>query len=254
MTDPVLRTHHAAGVTTLTLARPAAMNALSRALRAALAQAFRDAQADPATRVVVVTGAGRAFCAGLDLKELSSPGGDGGNLAVINGGADDVVQAMAAFDGPIVGAINGFAITGGFEIALACDVLIASTAAQFVDTHARLGLMPGWGLSQKLPRIIGVARAKEVSFSGRPLGAAQALAWGLVNHVVEPETLLPTCEALARDMLAADVHTLRAMKRLIDAGAATTLADGMRLEHAAFEAHAARVTPESIAARRGTAA
>jgi enoyl-CoA hydratase len=253
VTTPVLRTHHDAGVTTLTLARPAAMNALSRALRAALAQAFRDAQADAATRVVILTGEGRAFCAGLDLKELSAPGGDAGNLAAINGGADDVVAAMAAFEGPIIGAINGWAITGGFEIALACDLLVASTAAQFVDTHARLGLMPGWGLSQKLPRIIGVARAKEVSFTGRPLSAAQAHAWGLVNHVVEPDVLLATCEGLARDMLAADAHTLRAMKRLVDAGVATTLGEGLRLEHAAFEGHAARVTPESITARRGAA-
>jgi enoyl-CoA hydratase len=157
---------------------------------------------------------------------------------------------MRACDRPIIGAINGFAVTGGFELALACDILIASTVARFADTHARLGLMPGWGLSQKLPRIIGVARAKEISLTGNYLSAEQAAAWGLVNRVVAPDELLPTCRALAKDMLSGVPETVRAMKRVIDAGYMVSLTEGLQIEHEAFEVHATQATPETIAARR----
>jgi len=101
---------------------------------------------------------------------------------------------------PIIAAVNGHAITGGFELALACDMIIASSRAKFADTHARVGILPGWGLSQRLPRLIGIGRAKELSFTGNTLTAAQAYEWGLVNRVVEPEELLPTCLALASDI------------------------------------------------------
>jgi enoyl-CoA hydratase len=226
------------------------MNALSQELRTALAQAFRRLQHDTDTGVVILTGAGRAFCAGLDLKELGSAGMSGSRLAALIGGPEDVGLAMRTFDRPIIGAINGFAITGGFELALACDLLIASIAARFADTHARLGVMPGWGLSQKLSRIIGVARAKELSLTGNYLSAEQAAAWGLVNRVVAPEELLPTCWALAKDMLSGVPETVRAMKRIIDAGYMVSLMEGLQIEQEAFEAHAKQITSETIAARR----
>ena len=117
------------------------------------------------------------------------------------GGPTDIVRAMESFDRPIIGAINGFAITGGFEVALTCDILIASPAAKFADTHARVGVMPGWGLSQKLSRTIGIYRAKELSLTGNYLSAEQAAEWGLVNRVVPAEELLTTCRALAKDIL-----------------------------------------------------
>ena len=107
---------------------------------------------------------------------------------------------MGAVPQPIIGAVNGVAVTGGFEVALGCDLLIASTEARFADTHARVGILPGWGISQKLPRLIGIGRAKELSFTGNYIGADQAERWGLVNRVVAAEDLLPTCLALARDM------------------------------------------------------
>jgi enoyl-CoA hydratase len=201
-------------VAVLTLNRPEAMNALSRGLRDALAGAFRSLEADADIRVIVVTGAGRAFCAGYDLKELAA----GSAEENADSAASDLADAVAAFSGPIVGAINGHAITGGFELALACDVLIASERARFADTHARVGILPGWGLSQLLPRLIGVSRAKEISFSGNFIDANQALAWGLVNRVVAHEELLPACGALAADMASCVPEVLRSYKRLIDEG------------------------------------
>ena len=249
MADPVLLAETSDGVLELTLNRPAAMNALSRPLRAALVDAFRGAARDPDVGVVVLTGAGRAFCAGLDLKELGGETGATADVpdAVATG---DIIDAMVACDRPIIGAVNGVAVTGGFEVALACDVLVASTEARFADTHARVGILPGWGLSQKLPRLVGIGRAKELSFTGNYCSAEQACAWGLVNRVVEPAALLPTCRALARDMLSCDPAVLRAYKRVIDEGYATTFGEGLRLEKARSRAHAASVTPETIAARR----
>lgn len=248
MTESVLLIDKTDGIATLTLNRPESMNALSSELRTAFTQAFADLKADPDIGVVILTGAGRAFCAGLDLRELSATGMDIQGPVV--GGPTDVVRAMETFDRPIIGAINGFAITGGFEVALACDILIASSAARFADTHARVGVMPGWGLSQKLSRVIGVYRAKELSLTGNYLSAAQAEAWGLVNRVVAPEELLPTCRVLAKDMLSCVPEMVRSMKQVIDDGYAASLADGLTIEHDAWAEHARTVTPESIAERR----
>ncbi|HXG18862.1 MAG TPA: enoyl-CoA hydratase [Methylomirabilota bacterium] len=250
MSNSVLLIDKSEGIATLTLNRPESMNALSQALRLALTHAFKDLSNDPEIGVVVLTGAGKAFCAGLDLKELSTTGMSPQASTV--GGPEDVVHAMEAFDRPIIGAINGFAITGGFEVALACDILIATPTARFADTHARVGVMPGWGLSQKLSRVIGVYRAKELSLTGNYLSAEQAAAWGLVNRVVAPEELLPTCWKLARDILSCVPEMVRAMKRVIDSGYAASLAEGLRIEHEAWEAQTRTVTPEMIAARRAS--
>jgi len=252
--EPVLQVERRDGVATLTLNRPDAMNALSRALRSALRDAFTALATDDDVRVIVLTGAGRAFCAGLDLKEL---GGETGastapsSIGAVVSGAD-LVSAMARCPQPIIGAINGFAITGGFELALACDLLLASSAARFADTHARVGIMPGWGLSQKLSRLIGIGRAKELSLTGNFLDAEQAAAWGLVNRVVAPDALLDAAHGLARDMLSCDPVVLRAYKRIIDDGYATTFGEGLRLERERNAEHSRSVTPEQIAERRAS--
>jgi len=249
MSDPLLLIEKNEGVATLTLNRPAAMNALSRALRAAIMEAFTHLRGDASIGVVILTGAGKAFCAGLDLKELGGESGSGDdNESAVAGG--DVVKALTSFDRPIIGAINGYAITGGFELALACDILIASTNARFADTHARVGLVPGWGLSQKLSRVIGIYRAKELSLSGNYLSAEQANAWGLVNRVVAPDELLPACRALAQDILSCVPATMRAYKRVIDQGFATTFGEGLRLETSASTEHARTLAPEQVAERR----
>lgn len=238
------------GVATVTFNRPEAMNALSKALRSQLFTVMTALDADDAVRAVVLTGAGtRAFTAGLDLKELGS---EAGALGAANAaGADEnPVKAIEICRKPVIGAINGVAITGGFEVALACDVLLASTNARFADTHARVGIFPGWGLSQKLSRMIGISRAKELSFTGNFLDAATAEAWGLVNRVYSPEDLLPAARKLARDMASIDPAMLRAYKALIDTGYAASFSEGLALEHRTSSAANSAVKPEDVEARR----
>ncbi|MEM6708011.1 MAG: enoyl-CoA hydratase [Pseudomonadota bacterium] len=244
--SPVLRTDHDR-VCTLTLNRPKALNALSTALRNALIQTFDSLRSDPAVDVVILTGAGRAFTVGLDLKELA-----GEREATESADTRDLAQLMMAIPQPIIAAVNGFAITGGFELALLCDFIIASPSAQFADTHARVGVVPGWGLSQRLPRLIGINRAKELSLTGNYLDAATAERWGLVNRVVPEDELLPTCERLARDMLSADPTTRQAIRRIMDEGWMTTLDSGLALERAANADHdQTRKPSEDLAGRRG---
>lgn len=235
-------------VAVVTLNRPEAMNALSRALRSALNQAIRELDADDAIKVIVLTGAGeRAFTAGLDLKELGRDG-----LHAANATTPDENPALAVLDcrKPIIGAINGVAITGGFEVALACDVLLCSTNARFADTHARVGITPGWGLSQKLSRAIGPYRAKELSLTGNFLSAAQAYDWGLVNRVVEPAELMPAALELAQEMASIEVDMLVTYKAMIDDGYKLSMGEGLKLEHQVSVAHNAEVTPEMVEARR----
>jgi enoyl-CoA hydratase len=233
----------------VTLNRPEALNALSRALRSALHDSIVDLATDPGVSVVVLTGAGRAFTAGLDLKEL---GADPLGLGAANAtrGAENPVMAIRSCPKPVIGAINGVAITGGFELALACDVLIASTNARFADTHARVGIMPGWGLSQRLPRTIGLYRAKELSLTGNFLDARTACDWGLVNRVVEPDELIPAAMKLAADMASIPMETLCAYKRIINEGNDLSLGEGLAREHALSSVHNRGVTPEMVGERR----
>jgi enoyl-CoA hydratase len=243
MSEPVLQVEKNAEIAVVTLNRPQAMNALSRQLRESLANAFEELQADPETAVVILTGAGRAFCAGLDLKELGSESAE-------DMGGGEMMQSIRGFEGAIIGAINGHAITGGFELALACDILIASTEARFADTHARVGFLPGWGLSQILPRLVGISRAKEISLTGNFIPAEQAEAWGLVNRVVPPDELLPACKTLATDMLSCDRKTMLGYKRLIDEGFGMTFAEAMAMEARVSMQNAATVSAETVEQRR----
>ncbi|MEO1323767.1 MAG: enoyl-CoA hydratase [Pseudomonadota bacterium] len=233
-------------VALVTMNRPDALNALSRALRAALVKTFSDLAEDESVRVAVLTGAGRAFTAGVDLKEA----GETGFALGADGGEIDLAKGLAAYPWPIIGAINGFAITGGFELALMCDVLLASENAKFADTHARVGIMPGWGLSQKLSRLIGISRAKELSFSGNFLDAQTAERWGLVNHVYAPDELVPAAMKLAQEMASCDPDLLRNYKRVIDDGFATNFGAGQALEIERSAEHAAGVTAQSVEAAR----
>ena len=245
----MLKVERKGAVAIVTLDRPEAMNALSRALRRELDAAIRRIAADDRVSVVVLTGAGRAFTAGLDLKEL---GGSTDALGDANatGAAENPVLAIQQCPKPVIGAINGVAITGGFELALACDVLIASTNARFADTHARVGIMPGWGLSQKLSRIVGIYRAKELSLTGNFLDAPTALEWGLVNRVVAPEDLMPVALKLAEDMASIPSDTLCLYKSIIDEGYAANLGEGLAIEHRRSSANNRNVTPESVEQRR----
>jgi len=238
------------GIAVVTLNRPEAMNALSKALRSELYKAMVALDADDEVSVVILTGAGtRAFTAGLDLKELGSEPGAMG-AANAEGADENPVKAIELCRKPVIGAINGVAITGGFEVALACDVLIASENARFADTHARVGIMPGWGLSQKLSRLIGLYRAKELSLTGNFLDAKTACDWGLVNRVVPADELLAVAKKLAADMATIPVETLSLYKSIIDEGYGLAFGDAMALENRRSTANNRAVTPEAVEARR----
>jgi enoyl-CoA hydratase len=234
------------GYAVVTLNRPDAMNALSRELRNQFVAVFAECSADPDVRVIVLTGEGRAFCAGFDLKEMGASEQD--NTAEEVGNV--VAEAMAAFDGPIIAAVNGHCITGGFEMALACDVIIASEDARFADTHARVGMLPGWGLSQKLPRLIGESRAREMAFTGAPVFAAQAYEWGLVNHVLAADELLPRARKMAEDMCACVPQVLAGYRELIDRGMNMPLDEALAWESERAIAWAQQATAAMIEQRR----
>ena len=218
------------GIATVTLNRPEARNALSSELLAALRQAVADVDADDAIDVVVLTGADPAFCAGLDLKELGSI--TSGLLGRPDSPRtdDEPSRPWPALSKPLVGAVNGVAVTGGLELALNCDFLVASERARFGDTHARVGILPGWGLSALLPQAIGVRRAREMSLTGNFLTAEEALHLGLVNHVVPHEELLPTARRLAADVVGNDRRAVRALLDEYAQVTSATLADGLRTE------------------------
>ncbi len=216
------------GVAVMTLNRPEAYNALSRAMTTAIIQTLAELSANDAVRVIVLTGNGKAFTVGVDLKELSEGGGvlDSENL----GEEAPLVTAFTECSKPIIGAINGFAVTGGFELALACDFLYAARSAKFADTHARVGIVPGWGISQKLPRIVGINRAREISFTGNYFSAEQALEWGLVNKVCEDDELVSDAVATARQITETLPEALTEVRRMINEGWDTTLGEGLALE------------------------
>jgi enoyl-CoA hydratase len=187
-------------IRTLTLNRPSSRNALSSALRTQFYQALRDAQADDGVDVVIVTGSDPVFCAGLDLKEL----GDTTDLP-------DISPKWPPMTKPVIGAINGAAVTGGLEIALYCDILIASEQARFADTHARVGLLPTWGLSVRLPQKVGVGMARRMSMTGDYLSAEDALRTGLVTQVVPHHKLLDTARQIAASIVGNNQKSVRSL-------------------------------------------
>jgi enoyl-CoA hydratase len=235
-------------VATVTLNRPEARNALDRELRAALPRALAALDADAGVDVVILTGADPAFCAGLDLREL----GSGANP--LGEGADGGATGAGPFPPrtkPLIGAVNGPAVTGGLELALNCDFLVASTRARFADTHARVGVMPGWGLTVLLAQAVGVRKARELSLTGNFLTAHDALAWGLVNHVVDHDQLLPTARRLALDIAGNDQAGVRHLLATYAEVAAGTVAQGWEAEaRRAREWAAGGIDPARVEARR----
>ena len=199
------------GIATITLNRPESRNAMNSAVGVGLSRAVADCEARDDVAAMILTGADPAFCAGADLKEMSNA--PTGTSAPDPGDPyrRDEIGKYAEFRGPfpphtkpLIGAINGPCITGGFEIALNCDFLVASERARFADTHARVGIMPGWGLTVLLVESVGVRRARELSATGNFIDASTALAWGLVNHVVPHEQLLPFTADVARAIVGND--------------------------------------------------
>ncbi len=248
MSEALALIDRAGPVATVTLNRPEALNALSMALEAALAEAFAALGADPDIRAIVLTGAGRAFSVGVDLKELgASPTG----LRDRDWhGEKSLAATMRGCPKPIVAAVNGYAVTGGLELALQSDFLIASEAARFADTHARVGITPSWGLTQILPRLIGPNRAKQMSLTGQYVDGAQAAAWGLANEVVPAAILLDRAQAVAEEIAETDPVAMARIHTLIDDGLRLPLDDAFALERRVFDEHIAAVTHETVEANR----
>jgi enoyl-CoA hydratase len=200
MSDDILLIDTEDRVRTLTLNRPQSRNALSVELRRRFFTALRDAEADDDVDVVILTGTDPVFCAGLDLKEL----GDSSALP-------DISPQWPPMTKPVIGAINGAAVTGGLEFALYCDILIASENARFADTHARVGLLPTWGLSVRLPQKVGIGLARRMSLTGDYLSATDALRAGLVTEVVPHDELLPTARRIAASIVGNNQNAVRAL-------------------------------------------
>jgi enoyl-CoA hydratase len=230
-------------VATVTLNRPARRNALSGDLIADLRRTLSLLDERDDVRAIVLTGADPAFCAGLDLTELGQP--------------DSPLQGVASrrvipdLVKPLIGAVNGVAVTGGLELALACDFLIASERARFADTHARLGIQPGWGLTVALPEAVGLRRAREMSATGNFIDAHTAVEWGLVNHVVPHVDLLAYARQLAADAASSDQSAMHAIFATYDEGSLGTRREAWELEaraHARF--HSQGIDTTRVAERR----
>jgi enoyl-CoA hydratase len=225
MTQPVLVSTHDR-VRVLTLNRPQARNALSGELISALYSALITADAEPDVSVVVLTGTDPAFCAGVDLKELARDG----EKYLARFEAEDCIRQVAVMTKPVVGAINGATFTGGFELALGCDFLIASDRAAFADTHVRVGVLPGGGLTARLSRRIGSAHARRLSLTGEVVDAAEALRIGLVTEVVPPGNLVRRAVELAGSIAQVDLGLLLPLKQQYAEGDSATLQFALRRE------------------------
>ncbi len=237
MTDDILLTATDERVRTLTLNRPQSRNALSSALRDRFFSALADAETDDDVDVVILTGADPVFCAGLDLKEL------GGQSAL-----PDISPRWPQMTKPVIGAINGAAVTGGLELALYCDILIASEQARFADTHARVGLLPTWGLSVRLPQKVGVGMARRMSMTGDYLSATDALRAGLVTEVVPHDRLLSAARQVAASIVGNNQGAVRALLASYHRIDESQTGAGLWLE--AMAARQYRTTGEDIAANR----
>ena len=243
----VLEVDVADGVAVLTLNRPEKRNALNSELTRALREGMRAADEDDAVSVIVLTGADPVFCAGVDLKDI----GGGASDRFTPGTDTEPGRPWARTVKPVIGAINGAAVTGGFELALQCDFLVASERAAFGDTHARVGLLPGWGLSVLLPQAIGVRRAREMSLTGNFVLAEEALRLGLVNHVVRHDSLLSETLRIASDIAGNDQRAVRALLAEYDETTSTTVHEALRIEsRKANQWNADPATVAAIAERR----
>jgi enoyl-CoA hydratase len=214
------------GVRLLTLDRPSKRNAIDQALFDALLAAFAALDAEPDVRVAVLTGTDPAFSGGVDLADA----GDPEVVAARRAGGVSPPTALLDVATPVLGAINGACVTGGLELALACDFLIASDRARFADTHVQLGVLPLWGASALLPEAVGVRRAKELALTGRFIDAEEALALGLVTRVVHHADLLPVTLDVARRIAAAEPQRVHHLLALHDGGSGRPREDRLRAE------------------------
>jgi 2-(1,2-epoxy-1,2-dihydrophenyl)acetyl-CoA isomerase len=215
------------GVAWITLNRPESLNAVNGALRGALAAAVKRVERDESARVVVVTGEGRAFCAGADVREFDADVGGFGN---VRSEYEFLLGRLHAMPKPTIAALNGVAAGIGASLALVCDIRYAVPQASFVEAFVKIGLTVDGGATWLLPRLIGSGKALEMMYTGDPLGAAEAERLGLVNRVVAPDELLPTVRALAERLAAGPAQALGAIKRSVEFASSATLEETMEFE------------------------
>jgi len=221
------------GVATITLDRPEARNALNAAMVLEADAAFTAAEEDHEVAAIVLTGSDPAFCAGLDIREFNATGRP-------PAGVNDLIQRVPVLTKPTIGAINGAVMTGGLELALGLDILIASERAVFGDTHAKVGILPGGGMTARLPRAVGQRLALEMSFTGRLLSAAEALQHGLVTHVTAHDELLGRAQELGEAVASRNGAVVRELKRLYLVSLDATMGEGLEHEIAERDARRAR--------------
>jgi enoyl-CoA hydratase/carnithine racemase len=221
MSDPRILAERDGTILTLTLNRPDKLNAIDGAMLDALDEVLGEIERDREVRAVILTGAGRAFSAGADIKEWTA-------LTPLEFGRSWGLRGHALFDRlaalppPVIAAINGIAFGGGLELALCADVRIASEQARLGLPEVTIAAMPGWGGTQRLPRLIGPGRAKHMILTGQPIDAARAEAWGLVSEMVAGDALLARARELATQIAANAPLAVQATKRLIDAALPVT--------------------------------
>ena len=223
----MLKVERIGAVMILVLDRPQARNALNLELTRALRARLADFDADASLRALILTATDPAFCAGLDLKDFSDANSPRAEVTAL-------LSDLPRHRKPVIGAINGAAMTGGLELALGCDFLIASERARFGDTHSKIGALAGGGMSSRLPRAIGYRWAKQMSFTCVPIDAATACRIGLVNELVAHETLRPRALELAQAVAQWDPELIATVKNVLDRGAQTTLEESGRIEASAL--------------------
>jgi enoyl-CoA hydratase len=214
-------------ITTITLDRAEKRNALNREMRIFIKQEIARLNQSDATKAIILTGTDPAFSAGVDFSELDDPATDFSEIGPLTG-------PFFTSDVPVIGAINGAAYTGGLELALTCNLLIASEKAVFADTHAKMGMMPGWGLSVHLPIAIGPNRARQMMSSCQPIAAHQAYEWGLVNEVVSHELLMKRAHEVAASISQQDISVIRKIGALYNQNRHERDAKAWLNEQAAF--------------------
>jgi enoyl-CoA hydratase/carnithine racemase len=230
---------HRGAAAWIRLNRPSALNSLNGPMVGALREAIEQARIDDSVRALVVTGNGRAFCAGGDLKAVreladTDPRGNQGFLLDVGG----VLNSLESFPKPVIAAVNGLAMAGGLEIVLSCDLVVAVDTAPIGDAHSNYGLIPGGGASIRLPRRVGRSMASFLLFTGKALPAAQLVDCGLVNMAVPGDQLTATVDGLVASIAAKSPLGLARIKQLIMDGSDQPLPTGLRLELLASEAHA----------------
>ncbi|HEY0520580.1 MAG TPA: enoyl-CoA hydratase [Ilumatobacteraceae bacterium] len=226
MTDALVVRVDVGAVAVLTLNRPSSRNALNRGLIRSLYAALKEADADPDVLAVVLTGADPAFCAGVDLKEAARDG----MKYFDEFKTQSCIAAVAEMTTPIIGAINGATFTGGLEMALGCDFLIASERAVFADTHARVGILPGGGMTARLPQVVGKAMARRLSMTGEVVDAARAERIGLVTEVVPHDRLVDRAVELASAIAEVPGPIMLGLKEIYARGTAAVIGPALAAE------------------------